>query len=1556
MSQREQQVIVNAASPAIDRAKAKIEFLFRSDDRFPAGVPSSDVLADLMLPQLGTEEFAGYTGRVRLLNQDDPYTLPGETRVDINDDGLLDNAWSYTTDIDGDGEVTADEIVVYSILVDDLIDSRERTDPSDEGEDDEESEDFVSRPYAPATGTIDITSVDTQDKANALVTRTGPLATTEATPQCQGAVAESGWQLVTQGDNSTLQKNFQINAFVANRNGGNRSFETLEFQQSRIASRSSKWGAWFRYDLEIHPGPDFRWNGAMHTDGNLVLWGNIQPFMISSHNSCLYSKESSEITMGSFDNDGTQGINLADAVAGEVGDFQGQAIVAKTDGNSYTTGNRGNINTHVFNTRTTAPDQETLTTGNDSVDPGNGSTPADVAMNPLLLFTQDVESHVNPEVWERDEDWEGNEFNEEGRERILNDEVARPFVDDFYRADNRWGPKPRYSSAPALDLTSNDNAGIVIGDQIQNRPELTNPNGGLDGYWERQAMKTGLRLIMGERLELGNAVEWNFDPTAGVAAAGDPLYPHNGLKAPDPVTGGAFEHLQRKTLRDNLAAVQGMVVYHYDHPDSEEGEFPAACLAMTAHPGTRQSIVNSRTFTEFESGNIRTDFFTGNGTNGWEFSWPSSFNTSDGFAAEIVSTQPLGIALRNLAFFAGDPLGGAPSFRPEQDLVAPNTDVFPHPYPYLSMWGDFSNLRRVLIRYDDELPSDLDAREKYEALSPADRSTLHTAACTLSMLAYNIQEEIAEFQTLLDLTNVNLQPQAAQVRNAFRDVVRYVRPDLVEGNATPTKPTYLPDSKDPRNADSLPIPGCEADTSVGAGYVARCDLADYFANFTFDEMLPIYESISPGQQDIDRLREIASLYQRISPLIRDRELGFAPGFPSFEFIEDYTENVTWDQSTGLTGPVNFSNAPETPIAFKTSCNPNVFQRTSTGNPEFRVALALVACANVDESPIKYPSLFYLFPVQNHDFDGDADDGNAQPEGEEYILRRDEYTANNTFNYQVVRTAAADDAVTGLNVIAAEPRTATVSTWNIPASETTGALTAANVDGLDQAFKINAPSREPTPEEEEEGVEGLIDVVLQVPFLDKGVYDGRELMNARLLDIDLQVLTSRTVGTGRDLWLPADLDNNAEGVVYAFREDAVREDEIVRPRRADIGVDDCTEFRGITGNDTRLFGIEINGNCQVDVDPDDPRDPPLTDQFISLKPVDFVTEPLKRIHGFRLRSTTGAPVDLSGGDAADGRQVGLTFVTDNAVHIKGDFNPHSSDGTTAAANRLEEFTQRITTTDFTFANFYGGRTTLDTADFANLAVDHWRPAEILADAVYIESNNFIDGAVSDTFVSTGGETSSYTNQPRPVGGGAITDWVQENPDVETPVWVDRNGTYYHIDADDDIVSFFDEFDANNAWDRVQDGKDLVDAQETFVNATIVSGISVKRPNQGYGGLNNFPRFLEDWGGVDLYIQGAFIQLNFSTPNTASFEQEALEPGETPVAAERIKYYTPPNRRWGYDVGLLYVPPAPAARRFVTIGSPRSEYYRELAADDPYIVNLRCARLQNGDHLMEDFCPS
>jgi hypothetical protein len=108
--QRQQQVIYNAATPAIDRAKAKLEFMFRNDNRFPAGVPPSDQLTNMMLPgnaqipnasilsltNLGYEQAQideGANGAA------DPYTLPGEERLQrtITKDGspttANDNAW-----------------------------------------------------------------------------------------------------------------------------------------------------------------------------------------------------------------------------------------------------------------------------------------------------------------------------------------------------------------------------------------------------------------------------------------------------------------------------------------------------------------------------------------------------------------------------------------------------------------------------------------------------------------------------------------------------------------------------------------------------------------------------------------------------------------------------------------------------------------------------------------------------------------------------------------------------------------------------------------------------------------------------------------------------------------------------------------------------------------------------------------------------------------------------------------------------------------------------------------------------------------------------------------------------------------------------------------------------------------------------------------------------------------------------------------------------------------------------------------------------------------------
>jgi hypothetical protein len=581
---------------------------------------------------------------------------------------------------------------------------------------------------------------------------------------------------------------------------------------------------------------------------------------------------------------------------------------------------------------------------------------------------------------------------------------------------------------------------------------------------------------------------------------------------------------------------------------------------------------------------------------------------------------------------------------------------------------------------------------------------------------------------------------------------------------------------------------------------------------------------------------------------------------------------------------------------------------------------------------------------------------------------------------------------------------------LPVTTTTGRIGDPSPDSLDNttanananAFKINA------------GTNG----VLQVAFLDKGIYNGREQLNTRVLDIDLEALTTQTVVT--DYWLSANLDKQAEGIVYAFREDAVREDEIVRPKNAS-GTVDAAYCSQTTGSNPREFRIETDANCRMRVLPGSGgavQDPPLTDdKRISLKPVDFIPDPERRPHGFRLRTASGNPADFSGTNYA--RKVGMTFVTDNSVYIMGNFNLHSTNGLQSGI--IEEFRDTPLLKDVAlgpgYIDAFYNRATLNTDTFANLARDHWRPVEILSDGISVLSGTFRDGAIEDGFLNpaptaagvNAGTTSttSYMNQNRPIfkaavfpAGLAKNGVVRENGDNTTtasaPIYIDRNGTYYVTHTKTSIVPtstpkpFYDVYDVAtggagcnattqvDCWlwftnSLVERDNNIrpADTTPTFVNAVFVSGIVPSRFGQPYGGLHNYPRLIEYWklgpdpntrDEIDLHIAGAFLQLNFSTAATAPHEQIAWEEGQLPRTAtgygNTTGYYKPPNRRWGYDVGLLYVPPAPAARRFVTFGAPRSEYYRELPADDPYVVNLRCAKDKNGTLIFSqnNVCPT
>ncbi|EDX85411.1 hypothetical protein S7335_3112 [Synechococcus sp. PCC 7335] len=1543
---REQQVIDNVATPAIDRAKAKLEYLFGRDTRFPSSsTPSSDLLVALMANV--TDSSLGVTALV-----DDPYELPGEERIDINGDDTVDNAWMFTFDLNGDGIEDQNEIVAYSILMDDAVDVNST--PNDR-EDDIKIEDVLS----PA-------------KANALVTRNGPLNAEQAPETCGGSrVANQGWYQVS---SALLEKNFQVTAYVSNGKDLGRANSALELQQVRRASKGNRWGAWFKYDLEIFPGPEFNLNGAMHTDGNLMVDGRARLHMVSSHNSCLYTQDASAITLAEVDNDG-DGI-----VEPTSGDFEGQLIVGNSTSNRIR--RRNNPRIHIYdgvgNSPLTRGEDANLTVNTDSVDAGRNVSPLNIALNPLALFTRNVSEHRNTDTWTRDPDWERRKFFTRGR--ITNENQNPPYLDDFYRADNRYGPRPSYSDVNWVNDTDDGTITTTrtspsydkkLGETIlasdPNGENLIDETSGLDGYWERQAGVHGLRLVVGQRLELGNHYGWQSNS--------DPLYPPNSTTISN-------LQRQRRTLRDNLAAVQGMVVYHYE---SDSGSYPLACYAATSHPGTFETLQNSRDFQEVtfkDSSNndvsFISNFLIGKGTNGWEYDFPLQFRasggTNDSFGAALADNKPLGIALRNLAYLAGDPKGGSPSFPPVQDSTV-------HPFPQMAMWGDYSMLRRIFTDFLDNKTnwkSSLSAMsDRYDALSPADKSSLHSAACTMGLLANSLTslnqldwDATVNAGTFSGISNQGqvMTKVGKPVWNAFgitnsgpgsgSFAEKYCKPiSGVFANSVSNSGRGNGNGNGRGNGNGNGNGNGRGNGNNGGGGNGnnggggngngnnggggngngggggggnKNNYDCTGANLSPEEIIA-RAALSPGA--IEFIENLSSFTQ----IDRDRTYGFQ-GSPSSTSFSSFEVSIGNDNYT---------------FNFPDDCHPDnaagsiasLFSGRGNGLNDEKAGVALV-CATTP----KYPALHYLFPIENHDQNDD------QPAAEEYIAstyifddRDDNSPGNDTgVNREVTYRVVGDDDLDGLeesseqgmSAIAFDHRSA--NSWKLPRNDT----------GTSSGGGVNPETMQ------------IVDTdgtLVDVSLLEKGMYNGREEMTVRVLDIDLGRLTQATNPDGSDYWV-SDGEDSYSGIIYAAREDAAREDSIVRPAAGNW--EDCDELSNIA-NFTRN---SMSASCRMDVSSATPTDPPLTkrddgsDVGISIKPINYATDPDRRPYGFRLN----ADLNNNKGDISDNkkRKKGVSFVTDNAAYIKGNFNPHSTDGD----DSIEEFTQTLFVPN-SRVDFYDGRTVAgrNLDKFAVASIDRWRVAEVLADAVTILSDSFVDGSIEEGFINDRDERSSnfnnsrtsFHNQQRPLRSNnrdkwaGADGWVREDSntphDTGAPVWVGRNGESRTAD------NLIEEATDNNDFVIRKNASGLnsmlIDENTPHrVNATMISGLVPSREGQSYGGLHNFPRFIQDWN-TNLFIQGAFLQLNFSTASTAPFSISAWEPGEySNSTRDIIPYYGPPERSWGYDVALQYAPAGPIAQRFVTIERPRSEHYRELPIDDPYVEGLRCAKMPDGTTLV------
>jgi hypothetical protein len=108
--------------------------------------------------------------------------------------------------------------------------------------------------------------------------------------------------------------------------------------------------------------------------------------------------------------------------------------------------------------------------------------------------------------------------------------------------------------------------------------------------------------------------------------------------------------------------------------------------------------------------------------------------------------------------------------------------------------------------------------------------------------------------------------------------------------------------------------------------------------------------------------------------------------------------------------------------------------------------------------------------------------------------------------------------------------------------------------------------------------------------------------------------------------------------------------------------------------------------------------------------------------------------------------------------------------------------------------------------------------------------------------------------------------------------------------------------SNNWSDANSSLTLAkrNATHTTVNTAILSGflpsgyVNSDGVQYGYsGGMNNFPRFLENWSKIDFTYHGSMVELFESKIFTGEWDTGNI--------------YNPPNRKWNFDTKFSDDPP-------------------------------------------------
>lgn len=208
---------------------------------------------------------------------------------------------------------------------------------------------------------------------------------------------------------------------------------------------------------------------------------------------------------------------------------------------------------------------------------------------------------------------------------------------------------------------------------------------------------------------------------------------------------------------------------------------------------------------------------------------------------------------------------------------------------------------------------------------------------------------------------------------------------------------------------------------------------------------------------------------------------------------------------------------------------------------------------------------------------------------------------------------------------------------------------------------------------------------------------------------------------------------------------------------------------------------------------------------------------------------------------------------------------------------------------------------------------------------------------------------YAKLPTPSGVAPnIVANTVEQPQLRPTLQIQATNSIPAGDVDPDVGG-----NANDATRWIQ--KALTTEFNLIVASNDVPSRAISASvGETNGGMQNLPRFIEDWKGQTNSIAGSFIQFKRSAYATAPYLSVIgnanlfdNDPNGITYKIETgqgtIGYFVPPTREWGFDVGLLSQPADLFAQKFTlpASGKKPDEYFREVSRDDDWVQALLCA---------------